>query len=212
MQNNSKRFHLASTTPMMQAPAVQHVGYISNTECSEKILNGTFGHQNHLDEYTNKFLGYIGSRARLPCFSDTIDSGDFQYFWRSAKENTSSPMSGRHFGHYKAAAKNKFLSNIHADFCNAVVSVGTSIPRWEKGLTVMLEKIKNNIKVNKLRAILLMEADFNFINKLMFGHRLMFQVRKYNRIPQELYGGLQNKSSQEVAINRRLTLDNFKLK
>ena len=121
-------------------------------------------------------------------------------------------MSGRRFGHYKAAAKNKFLSNIHANFCNAVVIVGTSIPRWEKSLTVMLEKIKNNIKVNKLRAILLMEADFNFINKLMFGQCLMFQVRKYNRIPQELYGGLQNKLSQEVAINRRLSLDNFKLK
>ena len=76
----------------------------------------------------------------------------------------------------------------------------------------MLEKIKGNIKVDKLRAILLMEADFNLINKLMFGHRLMRQCASHRRIPKELYGGLANKSSQEVAINRRLVLDIFCLK
>jgi len=212
MDNNSKRFHLAASTPLMQHLAVQHIGYLGNTESSEAILNGTFPHQQHLDEFTNKFFSFIGTRPRLPSFSPNITTSDFQQFWRSAKENTSSSMSNRHFGHYKAASKNDFLSTIHASFCNAVSSFGVSISRWEKGLTVMLEKIKNNIRVNKLRAILLMEADFNFVNKLMFGHRLMAHTHRHHRLPKELYGGLQNKSAQEVGINRRLTLDIFRLK
>ena len=196
----------------MQPAAVHHIGYLGNTESAEQILNGTFQGRTYLDEYTNKFLLYIGQRPRIDSFSDKVGINDFQDFWRSAKENTSSSMSNRHFGHYKSAAKNTILSTLHASFCNAASTTGVSIPRWEKGLTVMLEKIKNNIRVNKLRAILLMEADFNFVNKLMFGHRLMSHAKKFNRIPQELYGGLQNKSSQEVAINRRLTLDIFRLK
>ena len=75
----------------------------------------------------------------------------------------------------------------------------------------MLEKIPGVIKVEKLRAILLMEADFNFLNKLHFGHRLMKQCEENNRFPQELYGSRENMSAGEVAVNRRLVIDNFKL-
>ena len=121
-------------------------------------------------------------------------------------------MSGRHYGHYKAAAKRPFLSTLHSSFLNICSQCGISIKRWHKGLTVMLEKCAGNIKVEKLRAILLMEADFNFINKLMFGHRLMKQVMAKCRLPLEIYGGISNRSAQEVAVNRRLTLDLFRLK
>ena len=37
----------------------------------------------------------------------------------------------------------------------------------------MLEKIAGVVLVNKLRAILLMEGDLNFMNKLVFGSRMM---------------------------------------
>ena len=39
---------------------------------------------------------------------------DFQYYWRKAKERTSSSFSRVHFGHYKAAAKSEYLFKIHA--------------------------------------------------------------------------------------------------
>jgi hypothetical protein len=38
---------------------------------------------------------------------------------------------------------------------------------WEMGLSCMLEKAAGVIKVEKLWAILLMEADFNFCNGLI---------------------------------------------
>ena len=76
----------------------------------------------------------------------------------------------------------------------------------------MLERIKGVMKVDKLRAILLMKADFNFINKLMFESRLIKQCTKFKRFPKELYGGLTNRSAQEVGVNRRLVLDLFRVK
>ncbi len=44
----------------------------------------------------------------------------------------------------------------------------------------MLEKIYGCTLVSKLCAILLMEADFNFSNKLAYGVRIMDNVRKHS--------------------------------
>ena len=42
----------------------------------------------------------------------------------------------------------------------------------------MLEKLKGNINVDKLRAILLMEADYNFLNKRLIGRRLLSKLEE----------------------------------
>eukprot|EP00956_Cyclotella_meneghiniana_P000972 scaffold1144_cov22-Cyclotella_meneghiniana.AAC.6 len=40
--------------------------------------------------------------------------------------------------------------------------------------------------INKLRAILLMEADFNAANKIIYGERMLDQARKYKLMPEEI--------------------------
>jgi hypothetical protein len=92
----------------------------------------------------------------------------FQAYWKKAWECTSSSISGLHFGHYKAATKNDRLSEIHAVSIDTAVNSGYS-PKRQKGLTVMLEKKKDVILVNKLQAILLMEAELSYTNKHIFG-------------------------------------------
>ena len=51
----------------------------------------------------------------------------------------------------------------------------------------MLEKMFGCTLVSKLRAILLMEADFNFSNKLIYGVRMMNNVHKHDWMPEEIY-------------------------
>jgi hypothetical protein len=43
----------------------------------------------------------------------------------------------------------------------------------------MLDKIKGCSVVTKLRSILLMEADFSMVNKIIYGRRMLQNVRKY---------------------------------
>jgi hypothetical protein len=50
----------------------------------------------------------------------------------------------------------------------------------------MLKKTKGVIQVDKLRAILLMEADFNFYNGLMFAKRMVDRAKEKSWIPNEL--------------------------
>jgi hypothetical protein len=51
----------------------------------------------------------------------------------------------------------------------------------------MLEKTLGVTLVTKLRAILLMEGDFNAANKMIYGIRMMKNVRDYNLMPEEIF-------------------------
>jgi hypothetical protein len=94
-----------------------------------------------------------------------------------------SSISGLHDGHYKAAASNDTLSEIHALITKLADTGASPLARWEMGLSCMLEKTAGVIKVEKLQAILLMEADFNLCNGLMFAGRMMHQAKLNARIP-----------------------------
>ena len=50
----------------------------------------------------------------------------------------------------------------------------------------MLEKIAGVASITKLRAILLLEADFNFHNKLIFGSRMLDLARQHDLVPEEI--------------------------
>ena len=67
----------------------------------------------------------------------------------------------------------------------------------------MLGKEEGNIRVDKLRVILLIEVDFNQVNKLIFSHRMIKQTEK------EAYGSRVGLNANLVAVNRRLdSIDN----
>jgi len=76
----------------------------------------------------------------------------------------------------------------------------------------MLEKVPGCRRPEKLRAILLMEADFNFANKLFFGYRMMHRAEYIGVIPREIEGSRKAHQAIDVALNRCLIWDVFWLK
>ena len=180
MANNTERFHLTRSTPLMSQHMSTRLGYLAEHEVSKSIINNEFVPDPLLDEYTNKFLSFISNRTQLPAITADVTKEDFIYFWKGARERTSSSLSNRHFGHYKAASNSPMLSELHASFQHIISHTRICLIRWAKGLMVMLEKLAGVIRVNKLRALLLMEADFNSVNKLIFGHRMIKQAENTN--------------------------------
>ena len=71
----------------------------------------------------------------------------------------------------------------------------------------MLKKIKGNINVEKLRGILLIEADYNFVSKLLIGVRLMESVENRQGFPEELGGSRKRHEAVDIALNRKITSD-----
>jgi hypothetical protein len=68
-----------------------------------------------------------------------------------------------------------------------VLRNGVALAQWGKGFTVLLEKILGNVFVHKLHTICLLEADFNWWNKLIFAKRMMQQANQEGSIPQECF-------------------------
>ena len=55
---------------------------------------------------------------------------DFQSWWKTADENVSSSKSGAHFGHYKVAAFNDYLTALHVVKINLALATGIPLERW----------------------------------------------------------------------------------
>ena len=81
-----------------------------------------------------------------------------------------------------------------------------STSQWGVGLSVMLEKIAGIALVNKLRAILLMEADFNMHNRIIFGSRMIEAVRKQGLIPEETFSSAGT-TAEDGSFQKQLVYD-----
>jgi hypothetical protein len=108
---------------------------------------------------------------------------DLRAHWKRAKEETSSSYSGLHFGHYMAGTTSDHIFHFHALKATLLVHNGLVLECWAQGLSVMLQKLFGCSLITKLCAILLIEADFNGANKMVYGTRMLEQARNNNLMP-----------------------------
>ncbi len=102
-----------------------------------------------------------------------INLGDkqFRYYWRKFKEKTSSSIAKIHVGHYILATYSHLITNFLSRKISLIARGGCRPDQWGHSLQVMLEKVAGVALVNKLWTILLMEGDFSYMNKWVFGHK-----------------------------------------
>ena len=70
----------------------------------------------------------------------------------------------------------------------------------------MLEKIAGVALVNKLRAIPLMEGDYNYSNKWAFGREAINVLYKMGYIPEDQYCQKEI-TAEDAKMDNRLTMD-----
>ena len=160
-----KRFHLAEEAPICQGKLRGDFGYLANTKASRQALEGTYRHEEGVHQATKELLEEVARiRAIVPKKSvpDLITRRMWQQRWRKATEKTSSSESTLHFRHYITGAKLDYISHLRAMMTSLALRRVFAYKRWARGLSVILEKELGNKLISKLRAILLMEADFNF--------------------------------------------------
>jgi hypothetical protein len=67
-------------------------------------------------------------------------------------------------------ASNNIISQLHTTSLNTIREIGVAPDRWRPSITVLLEKVFGIRLIDKLQAICLLKADFNWLNKLIFAH------------------------------------------
>ena len=70
----------------------------------------------------------------------------------------------------------------------------------------MLEKVPGCTLISKLRSILLMEADFNCVNKIIFGSRMLGNVRQQGLMLDEIFSE-RNRTAEEGSLAKVLFYD-----
>jgi hypothetical protein len=136
------------------------------------ILHGTYDCPPETDQYIR--LLFLDATTLFSSLGedgveDFVTREDYQSLrWvRASREETESSKSRCYFSHYRAGAHNNTISQLHTTSLNTIRKIGVAPSRWHCSLTVLLEKVSGVRLVHKLQAICLIEADFNWLNKLL---------------------------------------------
>ena len=122
------------------------------------------------------------------------------------KETTSAGKSGVHFGNLIACAEDEQLAQFESSVSQIPFLTGYSPTLWKEGTIVMIKKKAGNADVSALRSIVLLEADYNFNNKIL-GKRAMEQAEDLKAIAPEQYGSRKGEMAVNQALHKRLTYD-----
>jgi len=166
----------------------------------KQILDGTFDTSHIQDPYTVKLLSHLG---RPPGIKEVElrTEAEYRVGWQKAKEQTSSSPSSVHFGHYIASIEDLVLEKINRLMAMIPLITGISPLHWHRTLNVMLEKMAGNCSVEKLRIIMLFEADFNNNNKWL-GRAIMANAETYQLLAPEQYGSRKGKAAGIQCLNK----------
>ena len=206
---HGKRFYLAEQAPIRKGKLRGEFGYMANTPASQAVLDGRYNYSEDFDAGTRELLEEV-TRIRALVQGNAVDTcvwrAGWISKWRKARERTSSSHSGLHFSHYIAGATSQVISHHHSLKASICSKHGFPLERWKEGLTCILEKIPGNCLVTKLRAILLMEADFNANNKIVFGDRMMEVVRENGLMADEVFSE-KGRTAEDGALAKILFYD-----
>jgi hypothetical protein len=121
------------------------------------------------------------------------------------EEQTPTSPSGRDLGHYRALIQDPILFNCFVYSMNIVVARGIAIPRWCQATNVMIEKESGKPCIHRLRIVHLLEADYNFILKLQWGHRLVCHACALDLPHDSQHGSIPDRAAIDPIMLTQLT-------
>jgi hypothetical protein len=187
---HKKWYTLAGEAPICNGALLKDFGYMATIPASHAVLDGTYVPPPGLDAATANLFREVAEILKLvPANSASfvITPEQWKQYWQVVNEETSSSASGIPFGHYIIGCNSEMISHYHAARVTVTLAHVIQLERWSQGLSVMLEKTLGITIVTKLRAILLMEGDFNTMNKIVYGVRMLNNTRKHAFMPEDFF-------------------------
>jgi hypothetical protein len=217
---NKGHFSQAEGTPFTTEPLKSLFGRHANTSASRELHNG---HIPECDapEAVTEILHHLAD-TRFPAVDVHIDPEDIRTGYARWREKTATSPSGLHLGHYKTLAQIKpgsekneegeviyslseQMFEIEASRANIALKHGYVFQRWETIVNLMLEKIKVNPCMDKLRVIHIFEADINLLLGIIWNRRLIRHGEKHGAYGEEQWGSQPGRSCEEVLLLKQLT-------
>ncbi len=204
-----QRFDLSMSASITMLSLQEKLGFLSDTELATNLLSGDIEIPDDIDDVTAMILReiiHLFQALHSEHQEITLGEEQFQYYWGKFKEKMSSSITKVHAGHNILATYSDVITTFLSRKIALIARGGCPPDRWGHGLQVMLEKVAGDALVNKLHAILLMEGDFNYMKKWIFGHEAINKLYDPGYVPGDQYS--QKESTAEDAwMDNRLTMD-----
>ena len=209
IQENIERFTQAKGAPTMQEDQINLLGWQADTNTAQQILDRTLSTDPNIHPAIIDMIPYLTTPKAIKdsdSINESITNEEFIRRWQRSREYTSTGLSGMHFGHFQASCNDADLCFMDRWMAETSLKTGYPLCRWKQGIDVMIPKKSGSNRVDKLRTIVLMEPDFNFLNKLI-GKRIMEMAEKAGTLAPEQFGSRKKKSAIIHAINKQITTD-----
>jgi len=200
----------AQETPLATKQWQELLDPVSKTdEQMTSIMKGDIFTKSDLPMESKCFLKHMTSKIQPQMkLSDVeITTEKYRSFYKGAKERTSSSPSGLHLGHWKASAFDEDVSSVIASVIDIAIQNEHTLRRWQNVVGILLEKIEGKPHVHKFRTIHLVESDFNFVLRSIWGRALMKHGEFHSAWNSNQYGGRKGCQGQSAALNKVLTMD-----
>ena len=207
LQENEAKFHQTEGwSPLLEGTLLEDLGLMGDGPRVPDVLNGTYVPPQEVSDATKLWLKNmaIPNNEQRQWVQSSYE--DFQKGWRKVKERTTS--GSLHFGHFKAAVESKNVGKVHYIMSLIPMISGFSPRRWKQGTDVMILKAPEVYFLDKLRTIVLYEADFNHENRRI-GKDAMKSALQSNKIAAEQFSR-PGRSAQDNALAKRLVFDHFR--
>jgi hypothetical protein len=205
MEANKEKLLQADNTPLRMEPLRTLLGEQMQFEVWENILRGEIAlPQEGIEEGTRLWYNFI-SQQTLRDF--VLDWTPEEYFesWKKMKEDKAS-APGVNNCHLKCIDPLSDAGYIISTMALLPFNTGYSPMLWRVGIDSMIPKKQHDLRPEKLRLILLMDARFNHNNKLI-GKKILEYGEKHNLLAEEQYGSRKERSANQHALNKKIILD-----
>ena len=199
-----KKYHQSEgACPFLEENLQQQFGTYGEGPQTESVLKGSYAPPADMSTITKDFLEV----CKLP--DEDIQTelprtvADFKLSWKKMRESTAT--NSIHFGHFQAALSHQTICLLHYAMAEIPFRSGHTLDRWKNASNVMILKKEGITDIDRLRTIVLFEADFNHNNKFL-GRKMMEHTNNHNLLAVEQYSTPGKKCIDHV-INRRLTFD-----
>lgn len=202
---NKEKLLQAHDTPLRDRQISQLLGEQGDFQKWEAILNGIVELPNGIDEGLQLWYKFVTSTEKHDINNFIWTTEEYCNSWMKMKEDKTT-LPGIQVAHLKCLDPSTQAADIMSKLALIPLLTGYSPNTWRIGIDSMIPKKVADLRPEKLRLILLMDARFNHNNKLI-GKKMMEYGEKHNLLAPEQYGSRKNKSAIDHATNKRFTMD-----
>ena len=230
-QRNRSHFGQAFGTPFTIAPLASDLGFGSDTEAGQQILDGKYDSTGQ-DESVQRLIRHMKKvdDIMLDPVRPTLTLEDLNGKIRVWKESTTTSPSGLHLGHLKALIarhsfssdedddelteefkaqrdelnfKQQALLDLQLTMLNYALERGYAYDRWKTIANTILFKDPDNNRIHRTRVIHIYESDYNLILGIKW-REAMYRAEEANGLNDGQYGSRARRCAPDPVLIEEL--------